>query len=186
MPGAVPKVVGRPLVLMPTLMQPWSGMVLPGNSAMQMPLASKLMTTWPFAPAPPFLVVQHPVRLAPPPPPPGASPAIPFPWPPLRPSPPSPPPVGAVPPFTPLPSLPSAAVPAEEPPPPPWVPAPLAPSPPLKVTSPMHCDASPPGAPAGLLLLTLPPPFARIVVEVPNHESPPGEVDVLPAPTVTV
>jgi hypothetical protein len=50
----------------------------------------------------------------------------------------------------------------------------------------MEAEAEPPFAPVELLLPQDEPPLAITVVAVPNQESPPAPVPVLPAPTVTV
>ncbi|MBK6627847.1 MAG: hypothetical protein IPG35_09715 [Flavobacteriales bacterium] len=51
---------------------------------------------------------------------------------------------------------------------------------------PMEAAAVPPETPVELLLPQLLPPWAITVPAVPNQESPPGPVPVLPSPTVTV
>ena len=51
---------------------------------------------------------------------------------------------------------------------------------------PIEAEAEPPFAPLELLFPQEEPPLAMTVVAVPNQESSPGEVSVLPRPTVTV
>ena len=63
---------------------------------------------------------------------------------------------------------------------------PVAPLPPLNFTCPTPLLAAPPVALVLLFAATLLPPLAITVAALPNQESPPAEVLVLPAPTVTV
>jgi hypothetical protein len=63
---------------------------------------------------------------------------------------------------------------------------PVAPFPPLYLNVPTLAEASPALPGVFELSATLCPPFAITVAEEPNHESPPAEVEELPAPTLTV